>query len=485
MTATTRSRIGRKVVSLAALVTGDLLALGLSFAAAYFLRARVFPTAFDPEHILPRLGKFLESDYLPCAAIMVGVFFLEKLYSRRMPFWEEIRHVFRGLLLTFVLLTVLIFIGQNYRLYSRAAIILSGLFSLALIPLARNGIKKLLGRLRFWTKAVLILGTGPAARRAAQDFKANPTLGYEVAGFLTDKVQRTGLEIVPRARVLGPLSRLEDTCRAYGIQDIVIALPGLGQDRLRKLLERCEHLTESIRIIPDLGTLYLAGAEADNWGNVLSLSIPRNLAKPWNVFFKRMVEILLAAVLLLGLSPLFALIGLAVKVDSRGPVFFRQERFGRFGQPFSLVKFRSMFVHNHTLLSAALRGDPDARREWNRYKKIRKPNDPRVTRVGRFLRRFSLDELPQLWNVLRGDMNLIGPRPYLAGEQKQMGRFGPIISQVRPGLTGLWQVSGRSDLPFSQRLAWDEYYIRNWSLWLDATIFFRTLRIIARGDGAY
>ncbi len=484
MKSTIRGRIARKVVSFAALITGDLLALGTSFIAAFVLRAKVFPSIFDPAHVLPRFGKFFEIVVLPCAVIMVGVFFLEKLYSRRMSFWEEIRRLLRGLLLTFVLLTVLIFLGQSYHLYSRAAILLGGLFSLALIPLARVGTKKLLGRLRLWTKTVLILGTGPVARRAAQDLKANPTLGYEVAGFLTDKAQRTGLEVIAGGRVLGPLSRLEDACRAYGVQDVVIALPSLGQNQVRRLLERCEPLTESIRIVPDLGTLFLAGAEADNWGDVLSLSIPRNLAKPWNIFLKRLVESALAAALLLGLSPVFALVGLAIKLDSPGPVFFRQARVGRNRRVFSLVKFRSMFVRNHDLLSAALRKDPAARREWHRFKKIR-VNDPRVTRVGRFLRRYSLDELPQLLNVLRGDMNLIGPRPYLAGEQKLMGRYGPIISLVRPGLTGLWQVRGRSDVSFSQRLAWDEYYIRNWSLWLDATIFFRTLRVIARGDGAY
>ncbi len=479
-----RGRIARKVVSLAALVIGDLLALGAAFMAAYLLRARVFPAIFDPEHVLLPPGRFLEAVFLPCAAIMVGVFFLEKLYSRRMPFWEEIRRLLRGLVLTFVLLTVLIFIGQSYTLYSRAAILLSGLFSAGLIPLARVGVKKLLVRLRLWNKTVLILGTGPAARRAAQDLRANPTLGYEVAGFLTDTGQRTGLEIVPGGRVLAPMARMEDACRAYGVQDIIIALPGLSRDRVRKLLERCERLSESIRVIPDLGTLFLAGAEADNWGGVLSLAIPRNLAKPWNIVLKRLIEITLAAVLLVGLSPVFLLVGLVIKLDSPGPVFFRQERFGRKGGAFSLVKFRSMFLDNRALLSAALKKDPAIRREWNRFKKIR-ANDPRVTRAGRFLRRYSLDELPQLWNVLRGDMNLIGPRPYLAGERKQMGRYERVISQVRPGLTGLWQVRGRNNLTFAQRLAWDEYYIRNWSPWLDATIFFRTLRIIARGDGAY
>jgi Undecaprenyl-phosphate galactose phosphotransferase WbaP len=484
MTPTARGAIGRKVVSLVVLVVVDLLALLAAFGLAYLLRAKVFPSVFDPAHVLPPFGKYLESDFLPCAAILVGVFFLEKLYSRRMPFWEELRRLFRGLLLTFVLLTVLIFIGHNYSLYSRAAILLSGLLGLTLVPLARIGVKKLLGKLRLWTKTVLILGTGPGARRTAQSLMADPMLGYELVGFLADKGRRTGEEIVPGGRVLGPLSRLERVCRAASVQDVVVALPGLDQDGLRRIVERCEPLTESIKVVPDFGTFLLARAEADTWGDILSLSIPRNLAKPWNMFLKRLTENALAAALLVGLSPLFALIGLAVKIDSPGPVFYRQERHGWKGRVFSMVKFRSMYVHNHALLDDTLRKNPAARKDWNRFKKIR-ANDPRVTRVGRFLRRYSLDELPQLFNVLRGEMNLIGPRPYLDDEKKRMGRCGPVIFQVRPGLTGLWQVRGRSDLDFAQRLAWDEYYIRNWSLWLDVTIFFRTLRIIARGDGAY
>lgn len=484
MTSSAPGRIRRKVISLLALIVCDLLTLLAAFSAAFLLRMKVLPLILNFDRVLPPLGRYLQSDFLPCAVILLGVFFLERLYSRRMSFWEEVRHLVRGLFLTFVLLVALVFIRQSYTLYSRPAVVLTGLISLGLFPLTRMGIKRLLVALRLWNKKVLILGTGEGAKRAAVDISENSTLGYELVGFLSDTLRKPGREVVPGGRILGPIAKLETLCRAHGVQDIIIALPRLQQKRLGRLMERCERSAESIRIVPDFGTLFLVGAEADNWGDILSLTIPRNLAKPWNTLSKRLVEYVLASILVVLFIPVAVVISLAIRVDSRGPILYRQERLGRKKRTFSMLKFRSMFENNRTLLRRVLRKDRRAQEDWDLYQKIR-ADDPRVTRVGRFLRRYSLDELPQLINVLRGDMSLIGPRPYLPREQKRIGRYLPILSEVRPGLTGLWQVQGRNRLTFGQRLAWDEYYIRNWSLWLDVIIFFRTLKTIARKDGAY
>lgn len=484
MTISATGRIRRKVICLLALIASDLLTLLAAFSAAFFTRTKVLPLILDFDRGLAPLGRYLRNDFLPCAVILLAVFFLERLYSRRMSFWEEIRHLVRGLFLTFVLLIALVFISRSYTLYSRPAIALTGLISLVLFPLTRTGTKRILVRLRLWNKKVLVLGTGDGARRAAVNIKADATLGYELVGFLSDTNRKPGREVVPGGRILGPTAKLESLCRDHGVQDIIIALPRLRPEHFARLMERCERLAESIRIIPDFGTLLLVGAEADDWGDVLSLTVPRNLAKPWNTLTKRWVEYVLALVLVILLLPVSFVIGLAIKLDSAGPILYRQERLGRKGRTFSMLKFRSMFQNNRGLLRRALRKDRRAREDWDLYQKIR-ADDPRVTRVGRFLRRYSLDELPQLLNVLNGDMSLVGPRPYLPREQKGIGRYLPTISEVRPGLTGLWQVRGRNRLTFRQRLAWDEYYIKNWSLWLDVIIFFRTLKTIARGDGAY
>jgi undecaprenyl-phosphate galactose phosphotransferase len=216
----------------------------------------------------------------------------------------------------------------------------------------------------------------------------------------------------------------------------------------------------------------------------MTLAVPRNLVKPWNILIKRSLEYVLALVLFILLAPVFLAVSLAIKLDSPGPVIYRQKRLARNNRVFSMLKFRSMVINNRPLLHDLLKQNREAKRDWSRFKKIRR-HDPRVTRVGRFLRKYSLDELPQLINVLRGEMSLIGPRPYLPQEKKKIGRSLPIISQVKPGLTGLWQVNGRNRLAFSDRLAWDEYYIRNWSLWLDLSILLRTIKAMAKSEGAY
>jgi len=206
------------------------------------------------------------------------------------------------------------------------------------------------------------------------------------------------------------------------------------------------------------------------------------LTRP-NLILKRLFDLVASGVLFLLALPLGLLIALAIKLDSKGPILFVQRRVGYRGRTFPCYKFRTMYVDAEDRLQQVLRSDPHARRQWEEHKKL--PQDPRVTRVGKILRRFSLDELPQLINVLKGDMSLVGPRPYLEEELPDLARDVQVITSVKPGLTGLWQVSGRSDLTFRERAILDEYYVRNWSLWLDLVILIKTLSVILKGDGAY
>jgi len=212
--------------------------------------------------------------------------------------------------------------------------------------------------------------------------------------------------------------------------------------------------------------------------------MPRNLFKPLNIVVKTVFEYLLVIIISPLLIPVFLVASLAVKADSKGTVFFIQKRLGKRGQVFSILKFRSMYTDADQRLEKYLEENRQAREEWDRYQKL-KASDPRVTRVGKFIRRWSLDELPQLLNVLNGDMSLVGPRPYLPRERQEMGKSYDIISRVKPGMTGFWQVRGRSLLPFQERLLLDEYYIRNWSLWLDIVILFKTAKAWLRKEGAY
>jgi Undecaprenyl-phosphate galactose phosphotransferase WbaP len=198
---------------------------------------------------------------------------------------------------------------------------------------------------------------------------------------------------------------------------------------------------------------------------------------------KGICDVVFAAVLALAALPLGLLIALAIVLDSRGPVFFRHTRLGRGRRPFRLWKFRTMVVAGDALFQEYLERNPELAREWRLTHKLR--SDPRVTRVGRFLRKTSLDELPQLWNVLRGDMSMVGPRPIVGEEVAKYGPAFALYSQVSPGLTGLWQVSGRNDTHYRRRVELDSHYIRHWTPWLDGRILLQTVLVVLRGHGAY
>jgi Undecaprenyl-phosphate galactose phosphotransferase WbaP len=208
-----------------------------------------------------------------------------------------------------------------------------------------------------------------------------------------------------------------------------------------------------------------------------------SLLRPLNTFTKSALELAGTVLLLVLLAPLFLMLALLVKISSRGPILFHQKRIGRGRRLFECLKFRTMYQDAEQRLSEMLAGDERVRAEWLKYARI--TNDLRVTPIGRLLRRYSLDELPQLWNVMRGEMALVGPRPYLPVESDRIGDSLDTIVRVRPGMTGLWQVSGRTSLPFTERLTLDEYYIRNWSLWMDFSIVLRTLRAVVSARGAY
>jgi Undecaprenyl-phosphate galactose phosphotransferase WbaP len=207
------------------------------------------------------------------------------------------------------------------------------------------------------------------------------------------------------------------------------------------------------------------------------------LLRPGARQWKRVVDMLLGAALLVAVLPLALLIALAIVLDSPGPVFFAQRRIGQGGRRFRLWKFRSMLEGADEVLRNHLKADPDNARQWRLARKLR--NDPRVTRVGRFLRRTSLDELPQLWNVLRGDMSLVGPRPIVCEEIRRYGAAFALYRQVSPGLTGLWQVSGRNDTSYHRRVVLDACYVRTWTPILDLIILLKTIPVVLAGKGAY
>lgn len=406
-----------------------------------------------------------------------------RLYTRRTLFWEDTRRVISACTLAAFVAIGVSFAEHRAEEISRLVIGGVWLASLFVVPAVRVRTKRTLASAGLWRKRVLIAGAGELAIQVVERIRSNPDLGYEPVAFVDDDADAIGTERggLP---VHGPIESIPRLVHDLAVEDIVVALPELPRERLFHLIAISEGLVQSIRLVPDLFGLASVGVEAEDLDGILLLHTRWNLAKPWNLVTKRAFDVLAAILASAALAPLMAVIAVAIRLDSPGPVFFVQERLGRGRRRFRCVKFRTMYVDSDERLQAYLAAQPTARAEWERFAKL-KENDPRITPVGRFLRRWSLDELAQMINVLRGEMSLVGPRPYLASETQRMGDSGKTVLKSPPGITGLWQASGRNNLTFEQRVRLDEFYTRNWSLWLDTVILLKTVGAVIRGDGAY
>jgi len=472
-----------KLISLGSLIAVDSMTIVLSFILAYQVRLSIMPSLFP---------RFLETPLLPFfhffnqayfIVIWLIIFSTEKLYTKRYPFWQETKILFKSLTLSTFVIVIIIFLTRAHMQFSRTIVILAWFFSMLLLPVLRSLTKLLLIKLKLWQKKLLILGVHQTSMLIVESIKKNKTMGYEVIGFLDDDPRKLG-NSYSGVKVLGPISELSNITKQYQSKDLMISTPHLPRKKLKEMFTQCENISESMWMIPRTGDFITEGVEIEILGDVLTLYIKKNLAKPWNIFIKSIFEKCLVMLSLIILLPVFILIALAIKLDSQGPVIFKQQRIGKNKDLFLLYKFRSMFTNSEELLETYLKSHPKAKAEWEKYNKI-KNHDPRVTRVGRIIRKVSLDELPQFINVLTGKMNLVGPRPYLPEELSGKETFINMISQVKPGITGPWQVSGRSELSFEKRLQIDEYYIRNWSLWLDIVILIKSLKVLIFNKGAY
>ena len=475
--------MGKKSISFFALALTDFFVVFFSFWLAYYIRNDFLPqiiSRFTNVHLLP-FSIFTNHFYI--AIVWIFIFAYEKLYTKRFPFWEEVKVLLKSATLSFTFVMVMIFITRKQIQFSRTTVILAWLLSLFLFPLFRYITKRLLVKFNLWNKKLIILGVHQTSLAIIKSIRKNTTMGYEVVGFLDNDPQKLNKKFLG-LKVLGPIKDLETATKTYQFKDIMIATPHLPRKDLKALLTKSEQVSESMWLIPRSGDFITEGVEIEVIGQVLTLYIKKNLAKTWNILIKTLFDKFFTLILTILFLPILAVVAIAIKIDSKGPVIFTQKRIGQNRKLFNLFKFRSMHLNSDNKLTEYLENHTEAKHEWEKYKKL-KNHDPRVTKVGKFIRKYSLDELPQLINVLIGKMSLVGPRPYLAEELEGKDAFIDMIIRVKPGITGLWQTSGRSELPFEERNSLDEYYIRNWSLWLDITILLKSIKVLFSRRGAY
>ena len=269
----------------------------------------------------------------------------------------------------------------------------------------------------------------------------------------------------------------------WRIDTAIFAMPYTRRAQLASMVGVASKSFQHVLVIPNLGGVTNSAVIARDFAGTFAVEIKHNLLDPWAQRLKRALDLFGAVVGGLFISPLILLLTALIRLDSPGGSFYGHHRLGAGGEHFFCWKFRTMHEDADRLLDDHLEENPELRTEWEENHKLR--DDPRVTRVGRILRRTSLDELPQLWNVLKGEMSLAGPRPIVDDEVGKYEEVYDLYKRIKPGMSGLWQVSGRSETDYAQRVATDSYYVRNWSVWLDIVILARTVRIVARGRGAY
>jgi len=366
---------------------------------------------------------------------------------------------------------------------SRVTIVIMAVNLLILLPVVRYWTKRALGVIGLWRKRILILGHTDMAELAMRGLTCDPFLGYEIAGLLDDDPTKLGDCVgsnkgVP-VEVLGTLAETRTIMQQTSCRDLLIAMPGLLEHKLLALVHELQPHCDSIYVVPQLWGLPMMNLQVDGFlrERVMMLKLSNNLAKPWNGWFKRGFDLILAAAIAIVALPVCLVLGLLVKLDSEGPALFVQERLGYRGGRFRCIKFRTMNIDGEETLAQYLECNPHAADEWRKYAKLRK-HDPRLTHLGRFLRRWSLDEFPQLINVLKGEMSLVGPRPYLPQERERIGDDLQTILSARPGMTGFWQVSGRNHLTIADRVQLEAWYVRNWTFWLDCIVLAKTFRTV-------
>lgn len=469
------------------LLFGDLLSITLAA-----MITAVSLTAFHYGVFSLDLAKeFLDPLRLQGYAALVGVagiaFWSKGHYSKRKPFANEIKDVLTVTMTLALVDAALLFLAKWQ--FSRAAILVNWTLTPLVIVLLRWTLKKALISIGGWVRPMVIIGYGENAIETALAFKDESMMGMRLAAFLVPHgLPKLDQQIMDRnGHAVPSISLGRDPIQLLaqlGNPHVVLALEPGGIEAQQELIVQLNRHSREIQIVPALRGLPLYGMEANHFfaHEVLLLTMRNNLARRFPRLVKRCFDLTVAASVLLLASPVFLFIAARVAATGR-PIFFGHTRIGQHNKPFPCYKFRTMAPNAQELLTELLATDPEARAEWERDFKLK--NDPRITSIGRFLRRTSLDEIPQLWNVLTGEMSLVGPRPVVTAELERYGSQVDFYLEAKPGITGLWQISGRNDVTYDTRVYLDAWYVKNWSLYNDIVILFKTVKVIFRAEGAY
>jgi undecaprenyl-phosphate galactose phosphotransferase len=461
----------------------DLAAIFFVFSFSIFMRTEVLPLFYSGFPQEPPFGG--RADIWWVFSVWVFFFYYEGLYTKRYSFWDEIKALWNVSFFSTVGVLTISSVGKLAAEMSRTVVVFMGMTSIFFMPAFRIFVKKVLRKLGFLKRRVLIMGAGETGKLILRALKKEPNYGYDVLGFVDDDPEKFGT-FIDGVKVHRGIDRAAAYVKGCNVEDLFIAMPGAGKERLQGLINNFQYKVNRVFFVPDIFGIAVIGTNLQHFFHeeAFAFEMKNNLVNPINSFIKRSFDIAASLLILPFLFIPMAVIAGLIRMDSKGRAFFSQERLGRNGAPFRCYKLRTMYEDSEERLAGLLKSDPEACQEWETYWKL--SEDPRVTRIGRFLRATSLDELPQIFNVLKGEMSLVGPRPVTRDEiEKYYKGKAELCFCVLPGITGLWQVSGRSNASYDYRISLDAWYVRNWNLWLDIVILLKTVRIVIRRDGAY
>lgn len=452
-----------------------------SFLYLFFIRVLPDYKIHSVEDLLNRWETLpVGKDYLLLLGVIFTIYAIytthHGLYKwdRDIKLIEETMKAGRATFFSFLIALGFIFFLKTGIVYSRLVIFAFAVLivvSAFLSRLLRLGVMLLLKRANIYSKNVLIIGAGRVGEEIRDNLFSGKTNGFRFVGFLDD--YKKGEE-----HVLGSIDQVERLLQQYEIHEIYITIPS-ERKVINDLITKIRKYDVRIKIIPEMFELVTSGVVFDQAYDYPCIELVKTPLRGLNLILKRASDLVLSILGLIVISPLLVAVAICIKLDSKGPVIIKQRRIGKNGAPFNMFKFRSM-VDNAEQLQMELSTQNEADGPVFKIK-----NDPRITKVGRFIRKYSIDELPQLMNVVLGQMSLVGPRPPLPKEVELYTDYEWRRLDIRPGITGLWQINGRSDLPFDEWVKLDLYYIEHWSLGLEMKIIFKTIPIVVKGTGAY
>ena len=463
-----------------AILLGDALAFACAFGIATAINVMADPSR--------NVGVWFSTQDLQRYYAWAGLVFLGLMlflmrfqhYSDRRPFWDELGDILR-LTVSLALLDMTLVASTRWN-SSRLWWLLAWVSAVIMVVWGRMLTRVLLKHLGLWIRPTIIIGHGNNAKDAAIALQSEPRMGFEVAGYVDVDQAQPHLQL--NGHKLQNLEQLQALAEQPGIQWVIALEHSQSEQREHWLRTLAQWGATDISVIPAMRGVPLYGTDMSHFfSHEVALLRVRNNLRRWPArLTKRLFDLSAAALLLLLLTPLMLLIALALKLEG-GTVFFAHTRVGKNGRAFRCLKFRSMVPNAEAKLQNLLALHPHLKAEWHKEHKLK--DDPRISKLGAFLRRSSLDELPQLFNVLQSEMSLVGPRPIVREELQKYGLEKSYYLMVRPGMTGLWQVSGRNDVDYETRVYLDAWYVKNWSLWYDLAILFKTIKVVLWRNGAY